>query len=410
MLYRLHGGKPLFPFLRELKLAFWPISVTEASLLFSSALEIINIEVQLLDESVPSSLNGEQTKLSWLQQAHLCVGSLIKRSPGIRELTYYDLNGESARIGFLIPIFRLKDLTTFWLNSSARSLRGFKGGWLQKLSGMANLRSLRLTNLSIIDKDVSGFALDQSHYLEHLTIVGHLPLLTVLARLVGPSIRHIGIETFIDLERGGIFTLLRTLASNTGHHLTSFYLQCLDPSCASEGFINRYPSTHFMIQPLLKLRTLRRLELRYFPCNVTNEDISFMAEAWPDLQRIQIMPPRPIPKHMQNIAVGFSGISALASRCPRLRFVMLPLDLGDPPALEQCPRPTHEDFGRGIYLFMRPLVRTPTDKPRQIEVATLLLHLFPHIDTTVSGGRRDDKDWREILNVVDALRKQVDPA
>ncbi|KAK7682175.1 hypothetical protein QCA50_014762 [Cerrena zonata] len=97
LLCRINRKMPLFPHLRHLQLESWPLIPSEASLLFSSDLEVIDLGGPYrMSDSQLTIRTGQLGKLSRKQQVQLCAHKLVKSSPKLRHprsLTLLEFEG-----------------------------------------------------------------------------------------------------------------------------------------------------------------------------------------------------------------------------------------------------------------------------------------------------------------------------
>ena len=141
LIYRHCKGNPLFPALRRLYLGPWPLSPTEAHLLFSPSLFSITF-TQTKSTAFPV---GFCSKLTRWQQKQLCIQLLVKRSPNISELHIEDLEDFShGETRFLDPVLNTKKITNIsMLCPYSSPLTDPRPEWLERLSRMGQLRVLQ---------------------------------------------------------------------------------------------------------------------------------------------------------------------------------------------------------------------------------------------------------------------------
>ncbi|KAK7685892.1 hypothetical protein QCA50_010699 [Cerrena zonata] len=87
LLCKINKQTPLFPYLRHLQLESWPLTPNEASLLFGSDLEVIDLGGPYrMSDSQLTIRTGQLGKLSRQQHVQLCAHKLLKSSPKLRRL------------------------------------------------------------------------------------------------------------------------------------------------------------------------------------------------------------------------------------------------------------------------------------------------------------------------------------
>ncbi|KAK7685897.1 hypothetical protein QCA50_010704 [Cerrena zonata] len=123
-------GKPLFPNLQYLQLdsGSWPLTPTEASLLFSPGLLSFNITAPSQRRFHPP--NGQWGRLSDTQHQQICIHKLIKRSPRLqvfRSLTTHVMPAKyiserGDRPGRFLGPYRITSIVTLRFNHPGRTV------------------------------------------------------------------------------------------------------------------------------------------------------------------------------------------------------------------------------------------------------------------------------------------------
>lgn len=150
LLYRLNKGKSLFPNLEYLRLDSWPLTVTEASLIFGPVLQTIDISSTVPFSDVQRVRCLRWGRLSRMQQQQLCIQILKKQSTKLQTLR------SAIVIQHTGSHCLVQDITAKLLSSETACLKHFVSSvrcqgrvhlhpdWLMQLARTEDLSSLHL--------------------------------------------------------------------------------------------------------------------------------------------------------------------------------------------------------------------------------------------------------------------------
>ncbi|TBU58078.1 hypothetical protein BD310DRAFT_927940, partial [Dichomitus squalens] len=150
------------------------------------------------------------------------------------------------------------------------------------------------------------------------------------------------------------------------------------------------------VEPLLKLHEMTSLELNLSPDTfiIRNVEVQAMAKAWPRLSTLSITQPQPHP----HSDLGPASLVSLATRCPRLTYLRLPVihfpqsnlsHLTDYPLLEH-PLP---------YIYF-----SKVQASGQSFGALFLYRLFPYVSSNITGPADAENKQDELRMVLEACQ------
>ena len=385
-LRHLESGTPLFPSLSSLTLLVWPISVTEADLLFPPSLLSISLR-----GDCPPSLALRLSKLAGLRQEQMCLHLLVKRCPSLQEFNDSRSNTRPAFGRLVDPIFNLTELRTLILHSFP-PINAVKA--LKKASRMRHLKVLLGVPTEVPDETISQVDLGSFLSLEALTISGSVAGLSTIFGSMRNQLDKVGI-LLQGSECHEMTRCLKLLAHNSGERLTKFILGARQKDPAATP-ISLLP----MLRPLTGARNLKELSI-VIPSYVTNHDVDVFAKAWPNLTHIFIEPPQPKPGSTIRPFADFQALIRLATQCPHLKHIRLGIDLSKPPSLEDVPDVKHGLDG----LFVCQFDSRGEELLRRIAVN--IHRLFPGIYTHAPEDVSEHTNWDRVLTIVSELQSEI---
>lgn len=396
-LTRISRGKPLFPHLRTLTLSRWPITFSEASLLFSYGLHAFIAVFSFPDPR--GSLPGSRGKLSEYQQRQLCIHLLVKRC---RELQVFRVpvsyRDQPKFRRELYPVVSLDSLRTLSIHCS-----DIVGGsesrpiCLEKISKMKHLRFLRLDMARFHQDIISPIVLGDFPSLRSLDISAPFTSMPLVFRslccgvLTSITIRmDYLIPEWADVTPHGIQDCIETLISRTRESLIKFRFWALK----SSGLTTLL--SMLMFQPLTRAHRLRTCDIRlHGKCMMTDEySIATFAQSWPDLQNLRI-------HHPGDPSLGVQALVELASRCPSLDEVMLKVSFNYIPPLEEIPTLNHK-LTRLLFIDLG------SDDVHHLDRIAMLVHqLFPRLDPCLvdTWGEIRGPGWLKVMKRVKILQE-----
>lgn len=356
---RLCRWKSLFPLLRLLRLRVWPISYTEASLLFSANLRFIELSL----ESISKPYSFIATPLSIQRQEQLCLWILITRSVMLQSFVY-DIsrcfpNPKLNHLSSLDLMFATKGLTNIAVCTEGAYIscrRGFQ--WLERASKMEHLQSFEFTPSLQPDRTIPYPCFGSFSRLENLTITGNAPLLSLIFESLETALRFIRITIDHNARPYELRTCMEALVCSVGDTLESFFLFWKAED--RPGFF----SISDTLQPMKYLRSLSLIG----PFSFTTDDLTSLARAWPYLELLHIISGNNI------IAPEFDALIVLATLCPRLRSIRIPRARDNLPSLDTVPCLPH------VLILLE--IRTDhwnagVDREFVKRVSTIVHRLFP---------------------------------
>lgn len=170
--------------------------------------------------------------------------------------------------------------------------------------------------------------------------------------------------------------------------------------------IEETPVEHLHIDalaPLVPLRKLTYLRLEGYAMELTDEHISDMAMAWPEMNAlllpfISAVHPRPT----------ISSLRILARLCPKLRYLTIPLNTGDLPPFNSTGvphTPAHD-----LHTLTIASADDPWDLRDLLHVARHIDYLFPKLRTMFAYEGRDAERWMQVHDMIQmyqAVRREA---
>ena len=156
------------------------------------------------------------------------------------------------------------------------------------------------------------------------------------------------------------------------------------------------PAEHLHIDalvPLVPLRKLTYLRLEGYAMELTDENISDMAIAWPEIDTlllpfISAIQPRPT----------ISSLRILARRCPNLRYLTIPLNTGDLPTFVSIGvphAPVHE-----LHTLTIASADDPWDLRDLLHIARHVDYLFPKLKSLFSYEGHGAERWMQVHDMI----------
>jgi len=290
--------------------------------------------------------------------------------------------------------------------------------------------AIRFEHLSSLDLSGMGEAIN----LEILERIGSLPWLLNLAidftdSRMEPLVKDIGLKDLNSLLIIAPVPFIQALLSHIATTLLETFVSVvpsIPPADKKEfltGVVDRWKNTlrrmalaHQQIEetpvehlhidifiPLVPLRKLTYLRLEGYAMELTDENISDMAIAWPEIDTL-ILPfisaihPRPT----------ITSLRILARRCPKLRFLVIPLntELLPPFISTGVPyTPTHELQNLSIAS-----ADDPWDLRDLLHVARHIDYLFPKLKSLIPYEGHDVERWvqvHDMIQMYQAVRREA---
>ncbi|KAK7685056.1 hypothetical protein QCA50_011893 [Cerrena zonata] len=395
-IYRASRGRPLFPGLQSLTLHVWPITFTEASLLYSYNLR----EVILSDSPFPPRhppLQRTWGRLSSWQQQQLCIQLLSRRCPRLCKFySYLTLN--RTELTCLEPIFNLEYLTTLWVDCpEPTAINDVRPLWFVKLSTMDHLSSLWFNVNKFTPDSITAITLGCFSRLRHLEITTNVEMLRLLFNFWYPrSLVSIRIRmTTSDVQWFQLRAGVEQLVSATRSTLKSFYFRPY-PTQRTHYDASDLPPILTTFQPLTRIHAIEAFDISWnHPFHVADQDITVLAEAWPALQFLCIRPK--VDLDLDSTRPTVKSLAELASRCPRLSHLYLPLILHDLPPLDTLPTTKHR------LKEVRFNSVAIGDRPHMEGIAAVLHHLFPLLEPAKLPR---DPELNQVMEYIAVLQKE----
>lgn len=338
-LYRASRGTPLFPGLQSLRLFTWPVTMTEASLLFSCRLEDFIIS-EAYPPPFPPPMRRSCRKLSSRQQQQMCMQLLCRQCPHLSRVAIHALL-KRTELSCLEPVFRLKHIESLAVNCpEAPAISDVRPLWLERLSMMDRLFDLQFDLVGYPPNAIATMTLGGFDRLRYLNVSIDVEMLCLL---FGSWCPHalVSIQIYMETQDETITAMqwfqmkaaMEKLVSVAGKTLKNFQFKQLRRS--ENAFVASSPAILKTIQPITSVRSLERFTLSWFQSfNVTDQDICDFAKAWPDLQKISI-------HQWGTPATTHPTVQALvdlATTCLGLKEIELDLALDSLPPLDSLPR------------------------------------------------------------------------
>lgn len=405
-------GEPLFPSLCSLQLdGVWPVSLLEASLLFSPSIRTILIGHKAPHERFWS-------KLSYRQQGTLSTHMLMQRCTSLQSLVLRPLFGHTIMGDHTFSLLLEKmDLRTvrIWggwcimYNGPREYALLERCRWMQKLSRLSHLHTLTFDATGIPSHQILATKLADFCHLHSIALHGELSTVrAVLPFLKSPylqevdlhcAVRTLDLHALDDLLGSSIATLVHTVKhSLTGFDLRLFRVQrsqyenenqFLHDEAPNDRNINYLAS---VLRSILPLRYLARLcinsDLGPRSMRVSDADIIFIASNLSLLRHLKISVERPLQ------SPTFHVLKELALRCPRLETLSIPLDVERCSTLKQdlpmvADPYTHQLRYLKYYVGLPRGGGNALDKEQQTSFAKTIHTLFPRFDASAEIMKAD---------------------
>ena len=395
-------GNPLFPNLLDLRVHTWPITLSEAHLLFSCSLKTVIVE----NRNDPNGLRN-QGRLSRFQHQQASIHLLAKRSPGLVAFhaAYLGLDHRQdlASGRQFSPIFDLRGLS----HLSIRKIAGpsLRLMWLEKISSMYNLQSLAFNMAGFPHNTTSQLQLGALLNLRSLLIHStSIPVLsTIFQSLPQDVLESVGVgQLQFDLNGTACAHMrvcMHYLATRMGKSLKKFFL---GPTRSTVSSISPADiSMMSFLQPLTRIHQLR--SLTFFPsrlCVITPEDVAVSANSWPDIEEFIIYPVYTSFGTISSPLIQFESMLQLATKCPKLDQLHLHISFTDLPPLDTIPDLNHR---LSSLFFYNPESNEPTHLKA---IAVAVYRLFPSLKIHLieSSRKRAYPGWWSVMEHIKALQ------
>ena len=170
--------------------------------------------------------------------------------------------------------------------------------------------------------------------------------------------------------------------------------------------VEELPNEHLdidVLAPLVPLRNLRYLRLEGYTIELTDDNISEMTIAWPEMDTLLLpyineVRPRPTIASLRNIAC----------RCPNLRYLTIPLNISDlapfnPPGVPHTP-------AHGLHTLTIASADDNWDPRDMLHAARHIDYLFPKLKLLASYNGYNAERWvqmHDIIQMYQAVRQEA---